>query len=97
MLDGRVHLVAQTNVLLQLALPGDGGDDFVTVVSPQHRHLQVLLAVADEDGRGGVDVRFAGVLELPGSEEEGGENECSAQTDRAGQGDIESQGSACRK
>ena len=50
MLDRRVHLVAQTNVLLQLALPGDGGDDLVTVISPQHRHLQILLAVADEDG-----------------------------------------------
>ena len=92
MLDRRVHLVAQTNVLLQLAPPGDGGDDLVTVVRPQHRHLQVLLAMTDEDGGAGVDQRFAGVLELPGSQEKGGENECSAQTDRAGQRGVESQG-----
>ena len=94
MLDCRVHLVAQTNVLLQLHPGVDGGDDVVTVVGPQHRHLPVLQAVTDQDGGAGVGPRFASVLELPGSQEEAGENECSPQTEGAGQGDVESQGPA---
>ena len=49
-LDRRVDLVSQTNVLPQLAPGGDGGDDGVAVLGPQHRHLQVLQSVTDQDG-----------------------------------------------
>ena len=50
MLDCRVDFMAQTDVLLDLAPGVDGGDDAVTVVRPQHGHLPVLQAVADQDG-----------------------------------------------
>ena len=94
MLDSRVHLVAQPDVLLELDPGLDGGHDAVAVLGPQHRHLLVLQAVADEEGRAGVGPRFAEVLELPGGQQEAGEDECSSQAERAGQGDVESQGPA---
>ena len=66
MLDSRVDVMAQSHVLLELALGVDAGDDVVTVTRPGDRdlapdlmkdptphtpHLHVLQAVADEDGR----------------------------------------------
>ena len=94
-LDRRVDLVSQTNVLPQLAPGGDAGDDGVAVLGPQDRHLQVLQSVTDQDGRAGVCPVFSSVLELPRSQQVAGEDECSSQTERAGQGDVESQGPAC--
>ena len=93
-LDRRVDLVAQANVLLQLAAGGDAGDDLVAVLGPQHRHLQVVQSMADQDGQAGVFLVLASVLELPGSQDVAGEDEGSSQTERAGQGDVESQGPA---
>ena len=93
-LDCRVDLVSQPHVLLQLAAGGDGGDDVVAVLGPDQRHLQVLHAVADEDGRAGVGPRLGSVLELPGSQQEAGEDESCSQTEGAGQGGVESQGPA---
>ena len=51
MLDSRVDVMAQSHVLLELALGVEGGDQAVTVESPRDGHLHILQAVADEDGR----------------------------------------------
>ena len=111
MLDSGVNFVAETNVLLELALGVDAGDDVVTVTRPGDRdlapdlmkdptphtpHLHVLQAVADEDGRVGVVTDDRLVRELPGRQEEAGEDEGPAEQDRTGERDVESECPACR-